>query len=788
MSRLYPKQLKTLAALFLLSCVCGCTTVESRLEPDNPYAYDPSLGLEKEDILAHFNLHRGRWWNYYARGSWLLAWGHHCAALKDFKVALNKRDRDKRDARTYGMHFMDYFPQREYGIASCLRGEHETDSAEKKRLFSEAMDRLRISIGQETSSKAKFYLKRATAGFWGVSQADSEPPVVWIENNLIDRWADVPTLYINGYAATLRIRASDDQSHVGTVWVDGKRLFVESAEEDFNDVTVVTIDASDKERTVAVEAMDLAGNKSWPATIKLIVDTAPPTAAIKVQAEEATFADNRIPVQVFAMDDRGLKSVRVGDDPHDNRDCRGKLTWDGKFYVESRTRDLDIEITDRAGNVTAMSVTLDPERAVTDIGRGERLPAYYSSLGHGRSLGRVPFDAGRRGSGSIFSRLARFSAVETHSLSSQLGPIALPRLASHQDGPPRPILVFPDFKDNSTVETLHRKYNLKGHVVHADGLQWIKINGKVVQQEDPSNEGNFWVFSYLVQFADHDSTLSIRVEARCKDGTYLPEHKLKVKKVGHCLWEPQSKYSVTLLPLEQKYAPADAYLEHMHREAAHNIVLNAVRSYTERDPNDNEDYQRFDCHDLVGWDAADIEKKVKYKVTGRRMTPNGHGQIASDFAKDRRTDLAIYGSIKDDPNEFEVTLRFTAAESYGKPLFDEVIDVFDKREYPDDPNHRHHVEALISKLDDCMRRIRGKVVKPPQDGTIVIDCGTEKNVFDNLNLLLYDEFGSQLNKTCEVKCRANVTKLRMEDSDAQIETCDWGHVVGNWEEIRVIGK
>ena len=55
---------------------------------------------------------RGRWYNYYDRGLAYSATGDWDNALHDLKKAAAKRDRDQRMARTYGMHFIDYFPHR----------------------------------------------------------------------------------------------------------------------------------------------------------------------------------------------------------------------------------------------------------------------------------------------------------------------------------------------------------------------------------------------------------------------------------------------------------------------------------------------------------------------------------------------------------------------------------------------------------------------------------------------------------------------------------------------------
>src|SRR5512135_2425415 len=66
---------------------------------------------------------RGKWWNYYERGVSRSDDGDWEAARSDFSRALDLRDKDQRRARTYGMHFIAYFPHRELGVAYYHLGD-----------------------------------------------------------------------------------------------------------------------------------------------------------------------------------------------------------------------------------------------------------------------------------------------------------------------------------------------------------------------------------------------------------------------------------------------------------------------------------------------------------------------------------------------------------------------------------------------------------------------------------------------------------------------------------------
>lgn len=90
---------------------------------------------------------RSRWWNYYARGRSYLEGECLDAAMTDFKAAIKQNEQDQRMVRTYGLHFVDYFPHRELGLIYYLLNDLDAAQIELEK-----------SISQESSSKAHHYL------------------------------------------------------------------------------------------------------------------------------------------------------------------------------------------------------------------------------------------------------------------------------------------------------------------------------------------------------------------------------------------------------------------------------------------------------------------------------------------------------------------------------------------------------------------------------------------------------------------------------------------------------
>ena len=99
---------------------------------------------------------RDKWWNYLERGQSYLEGGCYEAALNDLDRAIElrrqmvKNEHDKTRARTYGLHFVDYFPHREKGIALYRLGRMD-----------EARTELEQSLKAVESQRARQYLDMA---------------------------------------------------------------------------------------------------------------------------------------------------------------------------------------------------------------------------------------------------------------------------------------------------------------------------------------------------------------------------------------------------------------------------------------------------------------------------------------------------------------------------------------------------------------------------------------------------------------------------------------------------
>jgi len=99
---------------------------------------------------------RHRWWHYYKRAMCFAEKGCWKEAIDDLNVAIKQREKDQWDARTYGMHFTDYFPNREMGIAYYYLAQKE----KKEEGYKTAVEKLEESLSQTPSAKAIYYLEK----------------------------------------------------------------------------------------------------------------------------------------------------------------------------------------------------------------------------------------------------------------------------------------------------------------------------------------------------------------------------------------------------------------------------------------------------------------------------------------------------------------------------------------------------------------------------------------------------------------------------------------------------
>ena len=91
----------------------------------------------------------GKWYNFYNDGIELMKAERWSRAIEKFNEALKVKNKDVKKIKTYGMHFMPYFPHREKGI--CFFHLGRIDDAKRE---------LKLSLRQQYSPRAQEHLAK----------------------------------------------------------------------------------------------------------------------------------------------------------------------------------------------------------------------------------------------------------------------------------------------------------------------------------------------------------------------------------------------------------------------------------------------------------------------------------------------------------------------------------------------------------------------------------------------------------------------------------------------------
>ncbi len=280
-----------LLSLFVsLGIIAGCQTSPSDNYTVEGKAYGVTSGV-----------FHGRWWNYYERGSSFLAGGFLNEAEQDLRTALQSRSRDTWQARTYGLHFVEYFPNRELGITLFKKGQ-----------LAEAETYLQNSLSQVDTERARYYLdliikERISKG----ELQDSEPPKVKAE--LIEMNAEITkergqkntSTTIREINNRLRIECSDDLG-IEQIFVNQQPIFLRHGEKAI--VIEQPIETKEGKQEFIVTARDLAGKEST-FNLSTQVDLTGPNIGIFKPMDYLVTNDTEITLEGVALDETGIAQI-----------------------------------------------------------------------------------------------------------------------------------------------------------------------------------------------------------------------------------------------------------------------------------------------------------------------------------------------------------------------------------------------------------------------------------------------------------------------------------------------
>ncbi|MBI5187354.1 MAG: hypothetical protein HZA01_16735 [Nitrospinae bacterium] len=226
-------------------------------------AVSPQYMKEGKEYGTTRGLFRDRWWNYYERGCSFLAGGFLEEAERDLRQAIALRDKDARMARTYGLHFIDYFPHRDLAVVLYHQGR-----------FEEGEKEILLSLAQAESGKAKFYANLMRKALIARNEKDTTSPAIHIAAKETRSLTNNPVFQLNG--------AVEDAGYVSGVRINGERVFMELAEKSYSfQKSLFLVKGNNR---ISIEVEDLSGNKAEK-SLDVFLDREGPVVSIVDQEE-----------------------------------------------------------------------------------------------------------------------------------------------------------------------------------------------------------------------------------------------------------------------------------------------------------------------------------------------------------------------------------------------------------------------------------------------------------------------------------------------------------------------
>jgi tetratricopeptide (TPR) repeat protein len=203
-------------------------------------------------------LFNGDWEDYYRCALSFMEGEFYGQAIVSLDKAINQRKNDKRMARTYGMHFMDYFPHREKGICYYFLGNCVL-----------AKQSLEYSLKNEKSAKALYYLDLVHKKMMENDNQKAGMPLISmnINNELLTK-AD--PIIISGVVT--------DKQYVKHIKVHHQDILIEGARQRVDFQT--KLDLPEGKHIIQIEAINLLQGKSLE-TIIVHADRAGPVMHFK---------------------------------------------------------------------------------------------------------------------------------------------------------------------------------------------------------------------------------------------------------------------------------------------------------------------------------------------------------------------------------------------------------------------------------------------------------------------------------------------------------------------------
>jgi len=268
-------------AFSILILLCGCTGPQ----PNPAYVKNGKAYGIVEGTFRH------RWWNFYERGLSFAKGEFYKEAVVDLKEAMAQREKDQRSARTYGMHFVDYFPHRELGIVYFHMDRYE--DAEKE---------LETSLSTVDTGKAKHYLNMVRKVLLEASNIDTAPPVINLASVTSGEITNSLKLELKGDV--------EDDSYAHKIAINDDPQFIELSAKKISFSKEIKLKKGLNE--IRIKTTDLLG-KVTEKKIKVVGDFEGPAFNIKNFADGQEVAQNKVVLNGALADATGITALKINE-------------------------------------------------------------------------------------------------------------------------------------------------------------------------------------------------------------------------------------------------------------------------------------------------------------------------------------------------------------------------------------------------------------------------------------------------------------------------------------------
>ncbi|MCP4111344.1 MAG: hypothetical protein GY749_38415 [Desulfobacteraceae bacterium] len=298
----------------------------------------------------------GKWYDHYERALSCMEGSCLQEAIEDIDESLKHRPTDERMARTYGMHFIDYFPHREKGLIHYLMNDYDAAKSELEESLRHVPD----------SAKTLFYLDKVRKIILERDEKTVSFPKITVKlgsdwSEISDEiWTKADPVFISGTAK--------DRQFVSKISVSGKPVFMEASDIHVEFEESLQLDQGRHE--IDITARNLLDGKTEHHII-VNVDRSGPVIIIKK-------IDPGIDIQGYIYDDSEVASLILKQENEIRINVKN-----GAFTVPLTpgTKSVKLLARDKLGNETQARINTDILRTSAFLLAAQNKTGYKTDAG-----------------------------------------------------------------------------------------------------------------------------------------------------------------------------------------------------------------------------------------------------------------------------------------------------------------------------------------------------------------------------------------------------------------------